>query len=683
MAQHANHWIFGKNIHLEFRGDSIIQHPISNVKQLEGTATYSDSFGKLLYYVPNDTIYRSDNSTITPPIYAHESATQGVIILKHTDSKAINFLTSNPVGSCRHSIILNDTFLLYRKRFPLLGGEKQQAVSHQNQRDIWYANHAQKGDSLYFFLHQQDGLLECPVVTHTGNDYYGDLGVATQGQMKFSPDGKLLAEATYTRPFSVGIYRFDDEYPETDSVYVLSKDFKPPYTKRWMGSIEFSPDNSFVYVNSGINDSQEPDPPIIYQLNLASLDKDTLGSTWVGIDSLWGLDNGDLQLAPNGKIYLAIPGKAYMAVINEPNKAGSACNYQRVGLTLDSGTYCLYGMPNFNQSYFYHPSVEFAYKEDCYSHQYRFWASDSFQATSYQWRFTNLANGVQQTASGKNITHTFSANGNLENKFEVRLIANNTSRSDTITKVLTLRPKLVPNFLGNDTFYCKGDKVQITLQTPDDLHCIHWNGLEPYSDFHGDTIFGYEHFHDPTYHVDTAGTYTVRITNKTFCKAYDTITVTEKDLPNKPTITENTKELESSIKAASYRWFVNDTLVGESSANTHTPTKNGYFQVQLVSSYGCLSQRSDSFFYDKAGIEQTVITRFQIYPNPSDGKITIQFNKSDTYHIEVFDMTGRLIQNLTSNHQPGQSLVLNHSGNFVIKISNSDGIVGQQVVHVR
>ncbi|MFT7590094.1 MAG: hypothetical protein ACI9UJ_000001, partial [bacterium] len=48
-AQHANHWIFGKNVHIEFNDDTILQHrSIASYSQIEGTAAYSDSLGKLV-----------------------------------------------------------------------------------------------------------------------------------------------------------------------------------------------------------------------------------------------------------------------------------------------------------------------------------------------------------------------------------------------------------------------------------------------------------------------------------------------------------------------------------------------------------------------------------------------------------------------------------------------------------
>ena len=46
-AQQANHWVFGKNVHLEFRKDSVIQNRITDVDWLEGSTVYSDIQGNL------------------------------------------------------------------------------------------------------------------------------------------------------------------------------------------------------------------------------------------------------------------------------------------------------------------------------------------------------------------------------------------------------------------------------------------------------------------------------------------------------------------------------------------------------------------------------------------------------------------------------------------------------------
>ncbi|MFT6003957.1 MAG: hypothetical protein ACI8UQ_001094 [Bacteroidia bacterium] len=708
-AQQANHWVFGKNVHLEFRKDSVIQNRITDVDWLEGSTVYSDIQGNLIYYKAASEIRDSSNKVVSPQVGGGHDATQGSLLLKHLEASPYYFLASGRSGGCGFSTIVSDSIDIYISKFPFLGGEKQQAINHQNGRDIWYANHAQNGDSIYFFLIQKQGLLECPVVTHTKNEYTGgEFGTSTQGQMKFSPNGKYLAEVSFVRPFSVGLYTFNTEYPSTDSVYLYQKGYTTDYSKRWGYGLEFSPDASQLYVSAGrANDLQEPNhPPVLYQLSIDSLKHDINGSSWFSLDSLWGVEDGALQLAPDGKIYYALPNKTYLGVINNPNDLGTASNYVREGLTLDSGGICRFGLPTFNQSYFYTPQIDYRYEEDCQTNEYQFWGADTFGATNFEWRFRDVRNSTVDVKSGKNISYTFSQADSLENKYEVTFVASNGTKTDSITKTLTIRPKLIKDFLGRDTFYCvsfdsaQGDTTPIdfklTLHTPPNLHCIHWGvndiTLEPYSNARGDTVIGYENFYghitaNQSLTIDTAGVYTARITNKAFCRAYDTIVVREYARPSKSVISRNGRELESSIVAAEYRWYFNGSLKNTTTDSKLTPDSNGYWQVQLISEYGCESELSDSFNVGFAGIDkryETLDLRFEIYPNPSDGNITIAVPKGGDYQVLIYDMTGKLIYNTSQSLSLLFELELELvSGTYLLTLTDEDGKTGSKQIMIR
>jgi hypothetical protein len=703
----GNHWIFGRNIHLNFTEDSVYENRFSFIDFLEGTTCLSDSMGNLEYYCSGggDNMYLN-TSVASIPSGFNDDGGQGVLFIKNQADLYI--MGSGRGGGSGYSFLISDSTESSFIRFPFLGGEKQQAINHQNGRDIWYANHAQNGDSVYFFLIQKQGLLECPVVTHTTNEYYGGaMGWSTQGQMKFSSNGEYLAEVSYVDPFSVGLYTFNTEYPVTEKIFLHSKAFVPPYTKRWFSGLEFSPDNSRLYVNSGIKtlNPQEPDPVVLYQLDLSYLNQDSIDNSWLSLDSMFTLDQGNLQLAPDGKIYVAMPNQTYLGVISNPNELGTACNYVREGLTLDSGGICRYGLPTFNQSYFYTPQIDYKYEEDCQTNEYQFWGADTFGATSFEWRFRDVRNSTVDVKVGKNISYTFPNADSLENKYEVTFVASNGTKTDSITKTLTIRPKLIKDFLGRDTFYCvsfdsaQGDTTPIdfklTLSTPSNMHCIHWGvndiTLEPYSNLIGDTVVGYENFYghittNQSLTIDTAGVYTARITNKAFCTAYDTITVNEYARPSKSVISRNGRELESSIVAAEYRWYFNGSLKNTTTDSKLTPDSNGYYQVQLVSEFGCESELSDSFNVGFAGIDkryETLDLRFEIYPNPSDGNITIAVPKEGDYQVLIYDMTGKLIYNTSQSLSLIFELELELvSGTYLLTLTDENGHKGSQKIEI-
>ena len=258
-------------------------------------------------------------------------------------------------------------------------------------------------------------------------------------------------------------------------------------------------------------------------------------------------------------------------------------------------------------------------------------------------------------------------------------IAWNTNRADTVTKTLTNRPKWQQDVLGKDTFYCSNDtKFKLTLNAPPNMHCIHWNGEEPNLDEDLGPIVDYNHFHTDTLLVDTAGTYIVKLTNKTFCQIYDTFVVAEVENPSKPQISILSNELASTVKAATYFWFLNDTFLFETNNPSFVPTKNGFYQVQLRSEFGCESEVSDSFLFDKLGIQELYQQFFVVYPNPSDENITVVIEKLGVYQLEVYDITGKLILTKIQNSKQA-TFKLKQSGNYMLRISGDFGVAERKL----
>lgn len=303
-------------------------------------------------------------------------------------------------------------------------------------------------------------------------------------------------------------------------------------------------------------------------------------------------------------------------------------------------------------------------------HTYQFEGRDTLKATSWKWIFEK--NGTRDSILSKHCSYTFADTG----KCQVSLLATAGSRTDTVTKTLTIRPQWQKDILGNDTFYCTGDTLQLTLQAPPDMHCIHWNDEEPNLDESKGAIIDYDHFHTDTLLLDTAGVYTVKLTNKTFCQMYDTLRVREYPRPTKSGISRFKDSIVSNTAAAAYRWYRDGVFIQETTIRRLDPDSNGYWQVQLVSEQGCESVLSDSLLVDFAGIKATKRLHFKVYPNPSSGEFSIDV-PSKNYQIEVFDMQGRLI--VSQKNTPTFSLEA--KGNYSVRITTPSG-TGSRVVTV-
>jgi dienelactone hydrolase len=143
----------------------------------------------------------------------------------------------------------------------------------------------------------------------------------------------------------------------------------------------------------------------------------------------------------------------------------------------------------------------------------------------------------------------------------------------------------------------------------------------------------------------TTTTYTVIATDNNNCTNQNTVKVTVNDVPPVPAINAYQNFL-STVSGYSYQWFLNDTLLPNFSNNIIQPTVNGNYQVKITNQYGCSEISAYYFFESPSGIFEKNNSELIIFPNPSDGKISIQFeNNNQHYSISIFDISGKQVFN--------------------------------------
>lgn len=116
--------------------------------------------------------------------------------------------------------------------------------------------------------------------------------------------------------------------------------------------------------------------------------------------------------------------------------------------------------------------------------------------------------------------------------------------------------------------------------------------------------------------------------------------------PPIPTITETTGVLNSS-SATMYQWYLNgQQIVGETNQSI-TPTQSGIYLVRITDANGCVYQYSSSYNFSlSTGINDDLQdTKFNIYPNPSNGIVNIEdtYLTGKRFKLFVYDAVGRLI----------------------------------------
>ena len=162
-----------------------------------------------------------------------------------------------------------------------------------------------------------------------------------------------------------------------------------------------------------------------------------------------------LQLAPNGKIYAARPD-SYQAVINNPEIAGTGCNYVYTGQSV-APNIGYWGLPNFMSSYL-KKVKPFDYMIDsanCQKIHFSKPCAPSHGPTSVLWNFGDPVSGSNQSALA-NPTHQFSGAGT----YMVQLIIYYNCGSDTVNTQLVI-PN-IPNITvsGNQPI-CAGQNATL------------------------------------------------------------------------------------------------------------------------------------------------------------------------------------------------------------------------------
>lgn len=97
--------------------------------------------------------------------------------------------------------------------------------------------------------------------------------------------------------------------------------------------------------------------------------------------------------------------------------------------------------------------------------------------------------------------------------------------------------------------------------------------------------------------------------------------------------------------AAEYKWFKEDSLLTGRISDTLKPQDSGFFKVMVIDTNGCKST-SDLFFYSPTGLKEINTLKANIYPNPFNNYIVIQFDENLNSRIElsIIDIQGRAIR---------------------------------------
>jgi hypothetical protein len=227
-----------------------------------------------------------------------------------------------------------------------------QAIKHGNGRDWWIINRRWQAftDEFYEFLITPQGITG-PTIFHLGSAVNSGFY-----RLTFSRSGNKMIGVT-TQGL-IELFDFDRCTGTLNFVQNIHPQITSGNIPNYWGAA-FSPNERYLYI-SGF-----PDPTAenyLFQFDLLA------ANIYGSIDTLWyypqSVDGiGHLKLAPDGKIYLAMawydgvnfnypyPDTTFnvvnnnLSVINYPDSAGVACDFQPFSFNLGTGR-CYWGLPN-------------------------------------------------------------------------------------------------------------------------------------------------------------------------------------------------------------------------------------------------------------------------------------------------------------------------------------------------
>ena len=213
--------------------------------------------------------------------------------------------------------------------------------------------------------------------------------------------------------------------------------------------------------------------------------------------------------------------------------------------------------------------------------------------------------------------------GGTSNYIATATDANGCTNTDTVTITGLALPQVNA---GNDQTICAGDFVTLSA-----------SGAITYA-WDNNVIDGV-----PVAPMSTT-TYTVTGTGANGCENTDDVTITVNALPNAVAIAADPVTLVATPAGATYQWIdcASGQVIADATNDTLIATANGSYAVIVTNANGC-SDTSECMIVDQVGIYFPESAVIGLYPNPTDGIVTLELPTQEGATAFVYDAQGKLI----------------------------------------
>jgi gliding motility-associated-like protein len=416
----ANIWYFGNNAGLDFSSGSPVALTNGQLVTEEGCATLSNSAGQLLFYTDGTTVYNKNHVMMVNGngLMGHSSSTQSATIVPLPGSTTLYYVFTTDresnVNGFRYSIVdmsldsgngavtSSKNVLIYTPSTESIG-----IIKHSNNIDYWIVTHGVDSNNFYSHLLTSTGLSSTPIINSIG-EVITIVGYSEAGTIKFSPSGSKMAIASSSN--------FVQLYDLNTTTGILSNERTLLVETGILYGAAFSSDESLLYITNAFGK--------IYQFNLNASDIPSSIFTILNSSDICGA----LQIGPDNKIYVAIGNQNKLSVINNPNVLGAGCNFQYNAIDL-AGRLCQGGLPSFNQSFFFTPSIQFT--NTCVNQTTSFEFVTNQPVLSVSWDF-----GDGSSSNNLNPTHIY----NLPGNYMVSVTVTTSLGTGSNTRMVTIYP---------------------------------------------------------------------------------------------------------------------------------------------------------------------------------------------------------------------------------------------------
>lgn len=529
----ADNWLFYQSAGLKFSDAGVsLNNPATDILPAgKGSSAISDADGNLITFSDGMRVWNSTGNLINfgPNLSGDLGSTQSCIIVPRPGSPQVFYIfTTDIVYPAAFGVtkgfnysridmsISNNYGAVTDHNKNLLSGctEMLTGVQHGNGTDFWVLTHGLGSNNFYAYEITDEGVDETPVQSSAGSVLSADYDLREYlGAMKISAQGDKVAFASFGKG-TVELFAFDNQTGRVSGGQVLN----PPITSPSQGVyyVEFSPDGTKLYVTvANLTTGRDNH---LFQYDISA------GGGFVEINVAPDeTDVSALQLGRDGKIYVSRYKRTFLGVIENPNRPGTACNYNETGIDLGTQK-AQNGLPNFIQSFFNIPPVD--YDTKCEGDATTFKILNESNIDQATWDFGDPGNTTPGT--GLNPSHVFSAPGD----YTVTLTETfNSQNFNTIFQVHidALPPK---SFLPPDYRYIYPGSV-IPLDAGADMYSYLWQD--------GSTSQYFE--------VSQEGLYIVEYEDIRCCKNSDSLQIIALDIKLPTAFTPNGDNLNDIFKA--------------------------------------------------------------------------------------------------------------------------------------